>query len=431
MNEHPKKRKRKTSFPSRYAGQNTTITPPDVALPVKTVENNGIYFDHCYSICSIIQTEPKAPESEEEQPSTNGDSREMCESPTLIPQPVHEEAIVEVHTEEPECVPSPVIEEEIKDDVPLQIQDSPEGSPSSNLTTPQKWPLLRANSSGLFRCEQCDYNSKYFSDLKQHMILKHKCAESHICKVCKQSFTSDELLVEHGKVHEEEQLSCKHCDYKTGSFENLSQHVADAHFNDFLYWCEQCDLQFCTSSELYLHFQEHSCDEQYLCQFCEHETNDPEDLHSHVVNEHTCRLIELSDAYNNGGRGQFSLLNKISFDKCKNFFVCQVCGFSSRLHTNVNRHVAIEHTRFYPHVCDDCGKGFSGMLEYSQHLTLHTSEGVYLCQYCEYSTGQLEDLKTHLDFRHSADMPHKCGSCLLRFGSEDDLKTHLQTHERT
>ncbi|XP_073434898.1 zinc finger protein 639 [Dendrobates tinctorius] len=431
MNEHPKKRKRKTSFPSRYAGQSSAVaSAPDVALPVKTVENNGIYFDHCYSVCSLIQADPKLPDSEEEQPSTNGESREMCESPTLIPQPVHEEAVVEVHTEEPECVPSPVTEEEIKD-VPLQIQESPEGSPSSNLTTPQKWPLLRANSSGLFRCDQCDYNSKYFSDLKQHMILKHKCTESHICKVCKESFTSDEQLLDHGRVHEEEQLSCKHCEYKTTSFENLNQHVADIHFNDFFYWCEQCDLQFCTSSELYLHFQEHSCDEQYLCQFCEHETNDPEDLHSHVVNEHTCRLIELSDAYNNGGRGQFSLLNKISFDKCKNFFVCQVCGFSSRLHTNVNRHVAIEHTRFYPHVCDDCGKGFSGMLEYSEHLNLHSSEGVYLCQYCEYSTGQLEDLKTHLDFRHSADLPHKCGSCLLRFGSEDELKTHAQTHEKT
>ncbi|XP_053315693.1 zinc finger protein 639 [Spea bombifrons] len=422
MNEHPKKRKRKTSFPSRYAGQAATATSPEVSVPVKTIENNGIFFDHCYSVCSIIPPEYKPPETEDEL-STNGESRDNCESPTLIPQPDDEDAVVEIHTEEPEDVPSPVSEE----DSPLQIDESPESSPS-NLTAAQKWPLLRANSSGLFRCEQCDYNSKYFNDLKQHMILKHKCAESHICKVCKQGFSSDDLLSEHAKIHEE-QLSCKHCDYKTNSFESLNHHVADVHFNDFLYWCEQCDLQFCTSSELYLHFQEHSCDEQYLCQFCEHETNDPEDLHSHVVNEHTCRLIELSDAYNSGARGQFSLLNKINFDKSKNFFVCQVCGFSSRLHTNVNRHVAIEHTRFYPHVCDDCGKGFSGMLEYSQHLNSHSSEGVYLCQYCEYSTGQLEDLKTHLDFRHSADMPHKCSNCLLRFGSEDELKSHLVTHD--
>ncbi|XP_015337185.1 zinc finger protein 639-like, partial [Marmota marmota marmota] len=210
---------------------------------------------------------------------------------------------------------------------------------------------------------------------------------------------------------------------------NLSQHIADTHFSDHLYWCEQCDVQFSSSSELYLHFQEHSCDEQYLCQFCEHETNDPEDLHSHVVNEHACKLIELSDKYNNGEHGQYSLLSKITFDKCKNFFVCQVCGFRSRLHTNVNRHVAIEHTKIFPHVCDDCGKGFSSMLEYCKHLNSHLSEGIYLCQYCEYSTGQIEDLKIHLDFKHSADLPHKCSDCLMRFGNERELISHLPVHE--
>ena len=105
-----------------------------------------------------------------------------------------------------------------------------------------------------------------------------------------------------------------------------------------------------------------SCDEQYLCLFCEHETNDPEDLHGLVVNKHACTLIELSDKYNNGEHGQYSLLSKITFDKCKNFFVCQVCGFRSRLHTNVNRHVATKHSKIFPHVYDDCGKGFSRML---------------------------------------------------------------------
>ncbi|CAJ0959717.1 unnamed protein product [Ranitomeya imitator] len=65
MNEHPKKRKRKTSFPSRYAGQSSAVaSAPDVALPVKKVENNGIYFDHCYSVCSLIQADPKLPDSE-------------------------------------------------------------------------------------------------------------------------------------------------------------------------------------------------------------------------------------------------------------------------------------------------------------------------------------------------------------------------------
>uniref|UniRef100_A0A7M4ERZ2 Zinc finger protein 639 n=1 Tax=Crocodylus porosus TaxID=8502 RepID=A0A7M4ERZ2_CROPO len=454
MNEHPKKRKRKTLHPSRYS---------DSSGVNKYIDNSGIFSDHCYSVCSMKQPDIKFSENRGKITSArllshfiiklkNGRAQEFtifttadlsilkcCDSPTEEEKPLDIQTVeisttevnaIEVHDIETQTISPEKLEAEDIEEIPVESCKLFEKNQALNITAQQKWPLLRANSSGLYKCELCEFNSKYFSDLKQHMILKHKtCTDTNVCRVCKESFSSKVLLIEHVKIHEEDPYICKYCDYKTVIFENLSQHIADTHFNDHLYWCEQCDVQFSSSSELYLHFQEHSCDEQYLCQFCEHETNDPEDLHSHVVNEHACRLIELSDNYNNKERGQYSLINKISFDKCKNFFVCQVCGFRSRLHTNVNRHVAIEHTKIYPHVCDECGKGFSGMLEYCKHLNSHLSEGIYLCQYCEYSTGQIQDLKTHLDFRHSADLPHKCTDCLMRFGNEKDLLSHLQIHE--
>ncbi|KAG3271029.1 hypothetical protein H1C71_023817 [Ictidomys tridecemlineatus] len=344
MNEYPKKRKRKTLHPSRYSDSSGISRIADGF--------NGIFSDHCYSVCSMRQPDLKYFDNKDDDSDT-----------------------------------------ETSNDLP-KFADG-----------------IKARNR----------NQNYL----------HKRTDSNVCRVCKESFSTNMLLIEHAKLHEEDPYICKYCDYRTVIFENLSQHIADTHFSDHLYWCEQCDVQFSSSSELYLHFQEHSCDEQYLCQFCEHETNDPEDLHSHVVNEHACKLIELSDKYNNGEHGQYSLLSKITFDKCKNFFVCQVCGFRSRLHTNVNRHVAIEHTKIFPHVCDDCGKGFSSMLEYCKHLNSHLSEGIYLCQYCEYSTGQIEDLKIHLDFKHSADLPHKCSDCLMRFGNERELISHLPVHETT
>uniref|UniRef100_A0A8D0HBA1 Zinc finger protein 639 n=1 Tax=Sphenodon punctatus TaxID=8508 RepID=A0A8D0HBA1_SPHPU len=477
MNEHPKKRKRKTLHPSRYS---------DSSGAPKYIDNNGIFSDHCYSVCSMKQPDSKFSESrgryhgqaqnpdtdddgspvhagssqwsgapsmglhladtkKKEKSINNGICKDMCESPVFSDSPTEEEKpldiqtveisttevqAVEVHDIETQTVSPEKLEAEDAEEIPVESCKNFEKNQALNVTAQQKWPLLRANSSGLYKCERCNFNSKYFSDLKQHMVLKHKTGtDANVCRVCKESFSTKMQLIEHVKIHEEDPYICKYCDYKTVIFENLSQHIADTHYNGHLYWCEQCDAQFSSSSELYLHFQEHSCDEQYLCQFCEHETNDPEDLHSHVVNEHACRLIELSDSYNSRQNGQYSLVNKISFDKCKNFFVCQVCGFRSRLHTNVNRHVAIEHTKIFPHVCDDCGKGFSSMLEYCKHLNSHLSEGIYLCQYCEYSTGQIEDLKTHLDFRHSTDLPHKCTDCLMRFRNEKDLLGHLQIHE--
>ncbi|XP_044290534.1 zinc finger protein 639 [Varanus komodoensis] len=480
MNEHPKKRKRKTLHPSRYS--DSTGVP-------KYIENSGIFSDHCYSVCSMKQLDLKVSDNrgrfhnavhstdtdedgspvyagtsqwsgnqsnamgshfmdpkKKDKPASNGIFKDTCESPVFSDSLTEEEKpldiqtveisttevqAVEVHDIETQTISPEKLEVEDAEETPAEACRTLEKNVPLNVTLQPKWPLLRANSSGLYKCERCSFNSKYFSDLKQHMVLKHKtCPEGNICRVCKENFSSKRVLIEHLKIHEEDPYVCKYCDYTTVMFENLSQHVADTHFSDHLYWCEQCDAQFSSSSELYLHFQEHSCDEQYLCQFCEHETSDPEDLHSHVVNEHAGRLIELSDSHNSRQQqGQYSLVNKISFDKCKNFFVCQVCGFRSRLHTNVNRHVAIEHTKIFPHVCDDCGKGFSGMLEYCKHLNTHMSEGIYLCQYCEYSTGQIGDLKIHLDFRHSAELPHKCTDCLMRFSNEKDLLSHLQMHE--
>ncbi|XP_072474524.1 zinc finger protein 639 [Notamacropus eugenii] len=479
MNEHPKKRKRKTLHPSRYS-DSTGIT--------KIADGfNGIFSDHCYSVCSMRQPDLKYFENKDEDSDTETSNDlpkftegikarsrnqnhlvpspvlrildhaafsteksadveicEECDSPESAGQQLRGESPIEVRTAEDvpiaaevhavsedydveaEHLSSESLQDQVDEEPPAKLCRILDKGQALNVPAQQKWPLLRANSSGLYKCELCEFNSKYFSDLKQHVVLKHKPTAANVCRVCRESFSTDVLLLQHAKLHEEDPYLCKYCDYRTALLESLSRHITDAHFSHHLYWCEQCDLQFSSSSELYLHFQEHSCDEQYLCQFCEHETSDPEDLHSHVVNEHACRLMELSGA---GEHGRYSLLGRIAFDKCKNFFVCQVCGFRSRLHTNVNRHVAIEHTKIFPHVCDDCGKGFSSMLEYCKHLNSHLSEGIYLCQYCEYSTGQIEDLKTHLDFRHAADLPHKCNDCLMRFGNERELLSHLTIHE--
>ena len=40
-------------------------------------------------------------------------------------------------------------------------------SQALNVTAQQKWPLLGARNSGLYKCELCEFNSKYFSNLKQ------------------------------------------------------------------------------------------------------------------------------------------------------------------------------------------------------------------------------------------------------------------------
>ncbi|KAG8148060.1 hypothetical protein E2320_023044, partial [Naja naja] len=66
MNEHPKKRKRKTLHPSRYSDSS--------GIP-KYIDNSGIFSDHCYSVCSMKQLDTKVPDNRDfiTQPSIDTD----------------------------------------------------------------------------------------------------------------------------------------------------------------------------------------------------------------------------------------------------------------------------------------------------------------------------------------------------------------------
>ncbi|KAB0359326.1 hypothetical protein FD754_003482 [Muntiacus muntjak] len=331
MNEYPKKKKRKTLHPSRYSDSS--------GINLKYFDNK--IFDSDTETANELPkfTDYDSPESGHQQTQEESPVKVHAAEDVPIAREVHaisEDWDIETGNHSSESLQ---VHQLVADEEPLaELCRIVDKSQALNVTAQQKWPLLRASNSGLYKCELCEC-----------MILKHRYTGSNVCRVCK-----------------ERSYIYKYCDDKTAIFENFSQRIADTHFSGHLYWCEQYDI--------------HNCGEQYLCQFCEREMNDPEDLHSHVGNQHACKLIV------------------------------------NRLHTNVNRHVATEYSKNFPHVCDDCGKDFSSMLEYCKHLNSHLSEGIYLCQYCEYSTGQIEDLKIHLDFK---------------FGNERELISHLPVHETT
>ncbi|KFO30490.1 Zinc finger protein 639 [Fukomys damarensis] len=210
------------------------------------------------------------------QPSDNGQyhcgfqhdsySDTLTELKVTVNHPTHKENPTEVHAAEDVPVAAEVhaisedydIETENNSSESLQDQAGEEPptelckvfdkSQALNVAAQQKWPLLRANSSGLYKCELCEFNSKYFSDSQQHMILKHKHTDSNVCRVCKESFSTNMLLNESAKLHEEDPSISKYCDYKTAILGNLSQHIADP---TSVISCtgvsEQRDMQFSSS----------------------------------------------------------------------------------------------------------------------------------------------------------------------------------------
>ncbi|OWK02043.1 hypothetical protein Celaphus_00019018 [Cervus elaphus hippelaphus] len=249
MNEYPKKRKRKTVHPSRYSDSSGISKIADGL--------NGIFSDHCYKESPVkVHTAEDVPVATEVHA-------------------ISEDWDIETgnHSSESLQVHQLVADEEL----PAKLCRIADKSQALNVNAQQKWPLLRASNSSLYKCELCEFNRKY-SDLKQAYDL-----EAQVYWFKPSALQTPILVITF--------IGVSNMTYSSPQVVNST------------------------------YISRSSCGEQYLCQYCEREMSDPEDLHSHVGNEHACKLIELSGKYNNGESGQHSLLSKITFDKCKNFGV--------------------------------------------------------------------------------------------------------------
>ncbi|XP_042195275.1 zinc finger protein 639 isoform X1 [Callorhinchus milii] len=407
MCENGQRKRRKSLNPSRYPGSDSAVEESDGSIP-EHWNNSSDGREFGMTVASVNSV-------------FDGSSKRPCVTGKWSPVAEPESKLNTETIEQEASTPGTCGEDSTPDSSVHEASDRPAKPQCPSTLCRQKWPLRKPSCDGLYCCEHCDFNSRYPLELKQHVILRHPDVQPNVCLVCKQEFLTYSLLHEHLQGHGAEEQE---------EGELLAQADGMAAAGEDLYWCEQCDLHFCTTSELHLHLQQHGGDEQYLCQFCEHGTEDAAELHAHVLAEHAHSLMEMNDSLEEGLPGPGSYAGKVGFDRRRNFFVCRSCGYRSRLYVNVSRHAAIEHARFFPYVCDDCGKGFCNTAEYHKHLNSHSSQEIYLCQYCDYSTEQIGSLRAHIDTSHAMALPYKCEMCMLRFRSDADLMWHLAKHQQ-
>uniref|UniRef100_G3QBT0 C2H2-type domain-containing protein n=1 Tax=Gasterosteus aculeatus TaxID=69293 RepID=G3QBT0_GASAC len=234
------------------------------------------------------------------------------------------------------------------------------------------------------------------------------------CMLCGKKFKSRGFLKRHTKNHHQEVLTrkkyqCTDCDFTTNKKASLHNHMeVHALSSKAPFECEMCGKEFHQQAALFSHRLQHhhrepkgqqppgTPNKMHKCKFCDYETAEQGLLNRHLLAVHS-----------------------------KSFpHICVECGKGFRHPSEIKT----KHSKEMPYKCERCFQTFAEEEELMQHGLTHEENKTHLCAHCDHKSSNSSDLKRHIISVHTKDYPHKCAICGKGFHRPSELKKHSVSH---
>lgn len=108
----------------------------------------------------------------------------------------------------------------------------------------------------------------------------------------------------------------------------------------------------------------------------------------------------------------------------KRAYPCNKCNKSYSRLPHLIRHQQKLHTNELPYPCKVCGQSFRDETRLDLHQVIHS--GSRYCNKCERSFRRWQDLRNHIQLRHSDRRDFPCNDCKKEFKIQADLNKHIK-----